>query len=222
MDVTKWLSLTRAWLLLTLASGGVDAATSVEISTGEPSHLESPDATIWRTEVGQGFRSSVRSLGVRLGGNYGIAKDPENESHHLALFSLSYGQIFGNLQSAGHWFQGNWELRGDLFAGGQFSPEGEWFVGLTPELRYNLATGSRLVPFILAGFGVTATSIGEPDLSGTFQFNERVGLGSHWFIREDMAWSGEIFYVHWSNGGMRHPNSGLNGITGLVGLTFFF
>jgi hypothetical protein len=31
-----------------------------------------------------------------------------------------------------------------------------------------------------------------------------------------------VRYVHWSCAGIHHPNLGLNGITGMLGVTFFF
>jgi hypothetical protein len=78
--------------------------------------------------------------------------------------------MWGGVKGKDHWYRGNWEVRGELFGGAQFSPENDWLVGLTPHLRYNFATGTRWIPFIDAGSGVMATSIGLPDLSGTLQF----------------------------------------------------
>jgi hypothetical protein len=55
-----------------------------------------------------------------------------------------------------------------------------------------------------------------------FQFNEQVGIGTHWFVRDSVAITVEARYVHWSNAGIEKPNSGLNGITALFGMTFFY
>src|SRR6267142_1796263 len=98
----------------------------------------------------------------------------------------------------------------------------EWLVGLTPHLRYNFATGTRWIPFLDGGAGVTATGIGPPDLSGIFEFNLQVGAGVQWFLRENVALSLEARHVHWSCAGISKPNLGLNGVTGMLGLTFFF
>ena len=222
-----WAGSARGRLLLALLLGGASNASHLHAQddpkedTGSPK-LELQPSQLWADEPGEGFDADAQLASVSLGVNVGFARRGHNESHHLAIASFSYGQILGPVMGRGHWYQGNWELRGDLFAGGEFSPSTEWFVGLTPLLRYNFATGTRVVPFIGGGLGVTATSIGEPDLSGTFQFNERGGVGAHWFVRDDLAWTGELFFTHWSNGGFRHPNGGLNGFTCLVGLTFLY
>ena len=184
--------------------------------------LESRATSIWENGVGEGFRSGVESVGLSIGANYGVAMLGGRESHHLALTSLSYGRVLRPVRGARHWYRGNWELRGELFSGAEFSPDTEWIVGLTPHLRYNFATGTRWIPFVDLGAGVTATSIGPPDLSGIFEFNLQACVGTHWFIKENVALTMEARYLHLSCARISDPNLGLNGVTGLVGLTFFF
>jgi len=177
---------------------------------------------IWENGVGEGFRSKTQSLTVSAGATYGFASFGSREQHHLAMSSLTYGHMLGHVVGEGHWWHGNPEFRLELFSGAQFDPDTRWFVGLTPHLRYNFATATRWVPFVDAGAGVTATSIGPPDLSGTFEFNLQAGTGIMWFLRDNLALSVEARYVHWSCAGLHKPNQGLNGVTGLLGITYFF
>jgi opacity protein-like surface antigen len=60
------------------------------------------------------------------------------------------------------------------------------------------------------------------DLSGTFEFNLQAGAGVQWVVKDNVALSQEARYVHWSCAGISNPNLGLNGVTGLLGVTFFF
>ena len=178
--------------------------------------------SIWEKGVGQGFRSDVQSLTVSAGANYGIAMFGGEEAHHLALLSFAYDHMLGHVVGQGHWYRGNAELRLELFGGAEFSLSTESLVGLTPHLRYNFATGTRWIPFIDAGAGVTATTIGPPDLSGTFEFNLQPGIGLLWLVKDKMALSFEARYLHISCAGIHKPNLGLNGLTGLLGVKFFF
>ncbi len=130
--------------------------------------------------------------------------------------------MLGHVWGEDHWYRGNLEFRLELFTGAQFFPRSEWLVGLTPHLRYNFATGTRWIPFLDGGAGVTATGIGPPDLSGTFEFNLQAGGGLQWFLKENVALSLETRYVHWSCAGISKPNLGLNGVIGLLGITLFF
>ena len=177
---------------------------------------------LWQNGIGQGFTPDTQSITISAGINYGIAMFGSQEAHHLALVSGSYDHMLGHVLGEGHWYRGNPEFRLELFTGAQFSPSSESFVGLTPHLRYNFATGTRWIPFVDAGIGVTATTIGPPDLSGTFEFNLQPGIGVLWFAKDRMALSFEARYMHWSCAGIHQPNLGLNGVTGLFGIKFFF
>ena len=130
--------------------------------------------------------------------------------------------MLGPVKGNGHWYRGNWELRGELFGGAQFSPRSDWVVGLTPHLRYNFATGTRLIPYVDAGAGVAATSIGPPDLSHTFEFNLQAATGARWFIKKNVALSLEARYLHLSCAGIDSPNLGVNNIGGMAGISWFF
>ncbi len=205
------LLLVGAWLALGLKIPG---AAQESFETARPA--------IWQNGVGNGFEPGTRSFAVEAGANYGLAAFGSREAHHLALVDLSYGKVFGKVMGQEHWYRGNLEWRVQLFGGAEFSPDEEWLIGLTPHLRYNFATGTRWVPFFDLGAGVTATGIGPPDLSNTFEFNLQGGGGVQWFFAENLAATVEVRYLHMSCGGISHPNYGLNGVTGLIGVTTFF
>ena len=189
----------------------------------EPIQLtEDPTPGPWVNGVGNGFRPTAASVSITMGASAGIAAFGGRQRHDLALASFSYGHMLGPVREESHWYRGNWELRGELFTGEQFSPDQNWIVGLTPHLRYDFATGTRLVPFADVGAGVSATGIGPPDLSGTFEFNLQGTVGAHWFIRDNLAVTAEARYLHVSCAGIHSPNLGLNGVVGTVGLSWFF
>ena len=177
---------------------------------------------IWEGEVGEGFLSSVQTFSLEAGATVGFQAFGGQQDHDLALVSLSYGHMLGRVMGEDHWYRGNWEIRGELFGGAEFSPSSDWLVGLTPHLRYNLATGTRWIPFVDGGAGVTATGIGPPDLSGTFEFNIQGNTGVHWLIRDNLALTFEAGYLHMSCAGIHYPNQGLNCVSGKVGITWFF
>jgi lipid A 3-O-deacylase len=186
--------------------------------------LESTEVpkNVWESAVGDGFRSTAQSISISAGANYGTAAFGSREAHDLALVNLTYGHMLSGVCGRGHWYEGNPEFRLELFTGAQFSPSSQWLVGLTPHLRYNFATGTHWIPYGDFGAGVTATGIGPPDLSGTFEFNLQAGGGVLWFVKENVALTLDAHYVHWSCAGLHKPNLGLNGVTGMLGVAFFF
>lgn len=201
-------------------SSAADTAPATNAQSGF--ELERPAPSLWEAGVGEGFRRSTQTLSLEVGASQGFAVFGTIQAHDLELQSLSYGHMLGHTVGEGHFYRGNWELRGELFGGIEFSPSSEWVAGLAPHLRYNFATGSRFVPFIDAGAGVTATSIGPPDLSNTFEFNLQATVGTHVFLSDKLALTLEARYFHMSCAGISDPNRGLNGVLGMIGLTRFF
>jgi hypothetical protein len=133
--------------------------------------------------------------------------------------------MLGPVLGEGHWYRGNFEWRVEVFGGMQYHPNVNtdgWLIGLTPHLRYNFATGTRWIPFLDAGAGVTATGIAHPDLGGTFEFNLQPAIGMQWFVRDNLALTGEVKYMHLSCAGIDKPNLGVNEVIGMIGLTWFF
>jgi hypothetical protein len=183
---------------------------------------DTPTSGVWLNGVGEGFRSSAQSLSLEVGDAAGFAILGGHQRHDLALTSISYELMLGSVRGEDHWYRGNWELGGELFGGPQYSPSANYVLGLRPHLRYDFATGTRWVPFVDAGAGVSATGIGAPDLSGTFEFNLQGGVGTHYFIRNNLAITAEARYLHLSCGGMHSPNLGLNAVAGMIGLSWFF
>jgi len=189
-------------------------------SPSAPPVSDAPD--IWADGVGNGFKAGVQSVSLSLGAGQGVHIFGGKQCHELALASLSYGLMLGPVKGSDHWYRGNWEVRGELFGGSEFAPNEEWVVGLTPHLRYNFATGTRWVPYADVGAGVSATSVGPPDLSHTFEFNLQAATGVRWFFRNNLAFSVEARYLHMSCAGMHTPNLGLNNVGGMVGISWFY
>jgi hypothetical protein len=184
-----------------------------------------PKPTIWQNGIGEGFLPCVQDFSIEAGIAPGMATFGSRQAHDLALLGLSYGHMLGHVMGEGHWYRGNFEGRLELFGGAQFRPDVDvdgWLVGLTPHLRYNFATGTRWIPFLDGGAGVTATGIGQPDLSGTFEFNLQASTGVRWFLRDDFALTGEVRYMHLSCAGIHQPNLGINNVAFFIGVTWFF
>jgi lipid A 3-O-deacylase len=190
--------------------------------SADESITRSGERSIWQSSVGAGFKAGTQTFDVSLAAGFGVAAFGSVQRHDLAWTSISYGRMVGSVRGENRWYQGNWELLGELFGGSQFSPTADWIVGLSPHLRYHFATGTRLVPFVDAGAGVTGTGIHLPDLSTRFEFNTQGGVGVQWFLKDAIALTVESRYVHISNAGIDEPNHGVNTVMGIIGVTWFF
>jgi len=177
---------------------------------------------IWRDGVGNGFREDTFDAGFSLGAGFGTRILGSRQAHDLALASVSFGWVFTDVVAPDKWWRGNWEWLNEVFSGAQVNHDNHYFVGGTTGLRYSFATGTRWVPFIDGGVGLSGTDIDSPDLKGIFQFNVQVGVGTHYFLRDDTAVTLQYRWLHFSDGGTTAVNHGTNTEMFEAGLTWFF
>jgi hypothetical protein len=220
LAAVPWISSVSA--LIPMQAGAQSTSATTNSPSKSQSELDQRQATIWQNDIGQGFRSGTQMFSVEAGISPGMATFGSRQAHDFALASFTYGRVLGPVIGEGHWYRGNVEARFQWWGGGQYSPSSEYVIGFTPHLRYDFTTGTRLVPFLDGGAGVTATSIGPPDMSGTFEFNLQVNGGAYWFLCDHLALTAEGGYMHMSCAGINHPNLGANNVSFMIGLTWFF
>jgi lipid A 3-O-deacylase len=177
---------------------------------------------IWVAGVGEGFQRGADELGLLGGAGFGVVSFGSRTRHDWWLTSLRWGRILSDVMGETHWYRGNYEFMAEVFGGQQYHPDKAYLAGFTPHLRYNFATGCRLVPYLDGGAGFTVTDIRNGDLSTTFEFNLQVGAGLRWFLKDDFALTAEYKFIHLSNAHLAEPNFGVNNNTVLVGVNWFF
>ena len=183
--------------------------------------LERNPGSPWRSGIGDGLREGAHELDVVAGAGMGV-RILETHAHDWGFGAVDFGWVFTDVVGDGHWYRGNWELIGEVFGGEQFHPEGAYFAGGGPHLRSDCATGHRWMPFLDLGAGATATDIRDGDISTPFEFNLQAGAGAHFFLRDNLALTVQARFIHFSNAGIKFPNLGVNALTGLVGVSWFF
>ena len=181
-------------------------------------------AGIWESDsVGSGFRTGLRAASFSLGGGFATHELGGTVPHDVGFTRLSYSRILGKVVGRDQWYRGNWELMQELFGGMQAHPaKGRYVIGESTLLRYNFATGTRWIPFIEAGAGLSATDIGRPDLGSVFEFNMQTGSGVHYFWRSSTALTFQYRLTHLCNAGIKRPNQGISENMFYVGVSWFF
>jgi lipid A 3-O-deacylase len=173
-------------------------------------------------EIPRRFRRNTRQFGSALAVGFGTYSFGGKERHDLALASVRFGQALGRPVDGDPWREGHLELIGELWGGTQRNGRRHALFGLTPLLRYNFAARGRFVPFGDVGVGVAYTTIAGRDLSNGFQFNLQAGVGTHYFLREDLALTLQYRWFHLSNAGLNRPNTGLNTLVVFAGISRFY
>lgn len=173
-------------------------------------------------EAPAGGREQRWDIGAAVGVGLGHSILGSSSGHDFALSKFHMGRPLTEVVGTNHWYRGAVEFLGEVTVGAQFNPRTAYLVAFTPVVRYELATGTRLTPFVDAGAGIGATDIGSPDLSSTFQFNLQAGWGLRWRWSRRTAVTLQYRFLHVSNAGLRRPNLGVNSSVLYVGISRFF
>lgn len=180
------------------------------------------EQSVWQNGIGSGFNPNTVRAGFAVGGGVGPKLLNSTVDHDLIMGKASAAWIFSDVLAKDKWYQGNWELAGDLFGGYQINENSAYVAGFNTSLRYDFATHSRWMPFAEGGGGPSITDIGHPDLSTRFEFNLHAGVGVHYFWNECAAVTLEAQFFHLSNADIDSPNNGANTILIFLGANWFF
>ncbi len=143
-----------------------------------------------------------------------------------AANSLRLGLMLYDPQGPGL-LAGNFELLGEVFAGGIFDGPGDVLTGATLIFRYNFVQPrARLIPYLQVGGGGVYTNIGEGESRGLIslpvEFNLQGYAGLRYMLNDRWSVMLEAAYRHVSNAEIKKPNFGLDNIGGNVGFGFSF
>lgn len=177
---------------------------------------------LWPDGLGLGLRKGAQTAGFGFGTGSGMKIFGGTETHDLVLGRLCYGRVLTDVVGGQCWPRGNFEWRLELMGAGQYRPKDAYLIGLTPLLRYDFATGSRWMPFVDIGAGLSVTDIGRPDLSTGFEFNIQAGGGLNYFVRPNTALTLQYRYLHVSNARIAYPDHGVNIGVASTGMTWYF
>jgi Lipid A 3-O-deacylase (PagL) len=160
--------------------------------------------------------------GVFVGGAQGFGK---RSGTHLLYTGGRYGRVLTG-DHLGSWLRGNLEARievlplvqvwqaGKNATGGEFKP-------LT--LVWNFKGNHTVKPFFELGGGLLITNHDVPLNTNNVNFTPQGGPGFHFYTKDRRhAWTLQTKYMHISNAGLDHKNSGVNAAIQLtIGYTWF-
>ncbi len=175
---------------------------------------------------GRGKKHAAVSVGYGLGFRTGPKAD-RRMSRELGDVSLievipRFGIGVTNPWFTDAWYRGNFELLFEGVLAFNANPRFGVAVGGGSTLRYNFLGGRRVVPFVDGNFGVAYLDFDLMGQSDGFNFNVGCGGGFHWFQSDWVTITPEVRYQHFSNAGLRSPNSGINDVLFLIGTSYFF
>lgn len=208
------LGVTAMGMLL-LPTGGWGADPPLAGSAKEETARESPARL---------FASGKQNLGIAVG--YGHAFNAGGGSTEVDEVQQIYvaprwGIGISDPIGGDSWYRGNFEvvLEGAFMY--NFEPKSGLGAGASGLIRYNFLPESLFIPFVNLGGSLLYINMdleGRPD---GFNFGLIGGVGTHYFIAERTAVTGEVRWFHISNAGIESPNVSVNTVMFLIGVTAF-
>jgi lipid A 3-O-deacylase len=109
---------------------------------------------------------------------------------------------------AGYWDLSLAQWRGSAYRGVPGEHQNITSIGITPVLRFRADDGKGW--YVEGGIGAHLLSEryhnATKELSTTFQFGDHIGIG---YVFKN-GWEGAVKFQHFSNGGIKKPNDGVN------------
>ena len=165
------------------------------------------------------FAEKHLSLGLQTGGGFTAAHGMRNAKLYSAVGRIGYVLI------EQHAF-----LPGSLEIGAEPNYLYVWegtktshLFGLTTDVKYNFQTGTRFVPFIEGGVGVSYATTRIPAGKGTnFNFVAQGGLGLQYILNSRTTLDFRAIYHHLSNADTGRDNPSLNSFIFTLGASYHF
>ncbi|MEN8214262.1 MAG: acyloxyacyl hydrolase [Pseudomonadota bacterium] len=149
-------------------------------------------------------------------GLYSLAVDVGESKDDIGIYRLGVRRDFSHwLENSRVPLSGYFEASLNYWNG---SENDIYAFAFSPVLALHLCRDCNYTPYIEAGIGVallSETDIDGRDMSSTFQFEDRVGVG----IRSgDLDF--HVRYMHYSNAGLSQPNNGIDIFVGGMAYRF--
>ncbi len=102
-----------------------------------------------------------------------------------------------------------------------FQSDTPYGIDITPFLlKWNFTPKRNVVPYFEFGAGVLFTSEDVPETTSRLNFTPQAGFGLQIYSDRRKAFTIACKYMHISNGGLKHPNPGINTIQLQVGFSW--
>jgi opacity protein-like surface antigen len=172
---------------------------------------EETDETAPKFSADERFACGGLELKTTAGAFFSPVGTPMNRPViNYSFTGVQLGYMFHDPSGPAFW-RGNFEVGVEGFGSGIFDGPGTYIAGMTLWGYYNFVPrGSRFVPFVEGGAGVTFTDIDRNIVGQSFNFNLDLGAGVRYFVSSHWSVNLEYRYQHISNAGLGSRNLGIN------------
>jgi len=166
------------------------------------------------------LRKNSWNIGIWTGGGSGV--NGRTKDTHLWLTGARFGKVLSTEKGHGT-MRGRLEYAIEAIpAFVVFQDSTVYGFDVTPLLfRWNFTGSRKWIPYFELGAGMLLTTDDVPERTFPVNFTPQAGFGFHIFTAPKQAVTLTFKYMHISNGGLDHPNPGINSLQLMVGYQWF-
>ena len=169
------------------------------------------------------FQEDRWEFSLAAGANHSSVFESNRTDFDYALASIRFGWMLDSVTGEG-WTRGNWEFMMCVEGGGIFGGPGEKILpGPSFYVVYNFVQpGWDIVPYAGFGGGFLWPDSEVEELGQNFNFTPQGFCGFRYLIHDKWSVNLEFHYHHMSSAGISKRNTGIDGIGGMLGVSYFF
>jgi hypothetical protein len=156
-----------------------------------------------------------------------VAIGPDHPHFNYQMTNLRVGWILNTPSDDASILRGCFEAIGELSISSVFSGFGNVMIGPTFLVRYNFVQPNwKVIPYLQAGAGFVYTDAyqngNQRAIGQAIEFTPQASAGLRYLVNDNWSINAEGIFHHVSNANMSNRNLGINGVGGLIGVTYFF
>jgi opacity protein-like surface antigen len=102
------------------------------------------------------------------------------------------------------------------------NPKSNIEVGTNFLVKYTMPLTKKVKVYLKGGVGIIYMSLHTREQSTQYNFLPQIGVGFHYFLKENLALNFEYRYRHLSNASIKLPNKGIDADLFLTGFSIFY
>lgn len=162
----------------------------------------------------------LKEIGFLSGWGEGYLEEGKND-YEIVPLTLRFGFDLSGILP-GMKKKDSFDLLAEPFVNPVVGPDSSIEAGCNLLVKYARSLSNSIHPYVEAGTGMIYVKEEMERQTNGWNFLLQCGLGLNYFIRDDISLTAGYRYRHFSNGGRKHPNGGVDVHCLIAGVSYLY
>ena len=165
-------------------------------------------------------RIHLKEIGFLSGWGEGYMEEGK-DNYEIVPLTLRFGFDLLDILP-GEKKKGSFDLLAEPFVNPVVGPDSSIEAGCNLLVKYARSLSDSIYPYVEAGTGMIYVKEEMERQTKGWNFLLQCGLGLNYLIRDDISLTAGYRYRHFSNGGRKHPNGGIDVNCFIAGISYLY